>query len=154
GLYGFAQRDNTLFGVQSASSGLSVRQNEAPTGHVEAVFLEDEFQATSWLRFNGGVRFTHFSGSLVENAVSPRVGSSIRIPRLKWVVRGFYGRFYQAPPLSTVSGPLLDFVLDQGFGIIPLHGERDEEHQFGVTIPFRGWTLDVDQFHTHARNFF
>jgi outer membrane receptor protein involved in Fe transport len=154
GVYGFAQRDDALFGVQSADSGLSVHQHEAPTGHVEAVFLEDEYQATSWLRFNGGVRFTHFSGSLSENAVSPRVGSSIRIPRLKWVLRGFYGRFYQAPPLSTVSGPLLDFVLDQGFGIIPLHGERDEEYQFGMTIPFRGWTLDVDQFHTHARNFF
>ena len=36
----------------------------------------------------------------------------------------------------------------------PLHGERDEEHQFGVTIPVRGWTLDIDDFETRARNFF
>ena len=32
--------------------------------------------------------------------------------------------------------------------------ERDEERQFGVTIPMHGWTLDVDNFRTHARNFF
>jgi hypothetical protein len=37
---------------------------------------------------------------------------------------------------------------------VPLHGERDEERQFGVTIPFRGWTLDVDNFQTRANNFF
>jgi outer membrane receptor protein involved in Fe transport len=35
-----------------------------------------------------------------------------------------------------------------------LHGERDEEHQFGVTIPFRGWTIDADNFLTRAKNFF
>ncbi len=35
-----------------------------------------------------------------------------------------------------------------------MHGERDEEHQYGVTIPFRGWTLDADTFLTRAKNFF
>jgi hypothetical protein len=33
-----------------------------------------------------------------------------------------------------------------------LHGERDEEYQFGVTIPFRGWALDGDHFQTRAQN--
>src|SRR5207247_8366861 len=37
---------------------------------------------------------------------------------------------------------------------ISLHGERDEEHQFGVTIPFHGWTLDAGNFLTRAVNFF
>ena len=35
----------------------------------------------------------------------------------------------------------------------PLHGERDEEHQFGVQIPFRGWLLDADTFKTRINNF-
>jgi outer membrane receptor for ferric coprogen and ferric-rhodotorulic acid len=76
------------------------------------------------------------------------------LPRLNWVFRAFYGDFYQAPPLITASGPLLDFVTSQNLAFIPLHGERDEEHQFGVAIPFRGWTLDADEFRTHVRNFF
>ena len=78
----------------------------------------------------------------MENATSPRFGASLRIPKLNWVFRGFYGHFYQAPPLLTVSGPLLQFVNNQNLGFVPLHGERDEEHQFGVTIPFYGWTID------------
>ena len=69
-------------------------------------------------------------------------------------MHGFYGRYYQAPPLSTVSGPLLEFALSQGFDFLPLHGERDEEYQAGLTIPIRGWVLDTDYFHTAAKNFF
>jgi outer membrane receptor protein involved in Fe transport len=76
------------------------------------------------------------------------------VPKLNWMLRGFYGRFYQAPPLSTVSGPLLAYGITQGFGFSPLRGERNEENQFGITIPLHGWTLDGDRFHTHTRNFF
>jgi hypothetical protein len=47
----------------------------------------------------------------------------------------------------------LDFVINQGFGFVPLRGERDEEHQFGLTIPLRGWTFDADQFLTRSTNF-
>ena len=70
------------------------------------------------------------------------------------MLHGFYGRYYQAPPLSTVSGPLLDLAISQGFGVIPLNGERDEEHQFGLSIPLRGWTIDTDYFRTGVKNFF
>jgi len=48
----------------------------------------------------------------------------------------------------------LEFVNVNNLGFIPLHGERDEEHQYGVTIPFRGWTLDADNFQTNVVNFF
>ena len=56
-----------------------------------------------------------------------RVGAAIRIPHVDWVLHGFYGRYYQAPPLATVSGPLLDQVISQGFGFLPLRGERLEK---------------------------
>ena len=55
----------------------------------------------------------------MENATSPRVGASIRVPKLNWVFRGFYGHFYQAPPLDTVSGPLMQFVTTQNLGLFP-----------------------------------
>ena len=155
GFYGFGEQYSTLFGLRATDgSGLALHQAEKPAGNLEALFFEDEYQITTWLRLTGGVRLTRYSGSLSENAASPRFGAAIRLPRLNWTLHGFYGRFYQAPPLSTVSGPLLNFVLNQGFGFIPLRGERDEEHQFGLTIPFRGWTFDADQFLTHGKNFF
>jgi len=34
----------------------------------------------------------------------------------------------------------------------PLRGERDREYQFGVSIPFHGWVLEEDAFHTRATN--
>jgi len=70
------------------------------------------------------------------------------------VLHGFYGRYYQAPPLSTVSGPLIDVALNQGFGFLPLRGERDEEWQAGASLPLKGWVADAGYFHTAAKNFF
>jgi hypothetical protein len=81
------------------------------------------------------------------------VGAAIHIPRLNWVLRGFYGRFYQPPPLITASGPVLAFANSNNTTLVPLHGERDEEHQFGVQIPFRGWLLDADTFKNRVNNF-
>ena len=157
GIYGFAQQDDQLFGLifnDNSAPNLNPPDVETPVGSLVAVYAEDQLKATSWLTLNAGLRRTHFSGGVVENATSPRVGASVRIPKLNWVFRAFYGHFYQAPPLLTASGPLLQFVTNQNLGFVPLHGERDEEHQFGVTIPFRGWTLDADNFLTRANNFF
>jgi len=155
GFYGFAQQDNENIALEATDgSGASLRQTESPTDNVEAAFAEDSFQAAPWLTLNGGVRLTHFGGAISENSADPRAGVAIRLPHVPWVLRGFYGRYYEAPPLSTVSGPLLQFVLQQGLGFVPLHGERDEEFQFGLSVPWRRWTLDTDYFHTMIRNFF
>ena len=155
GVYGYGEHDSRLFGLTATDrSGLALRQQEIPSGGLVAVFLEDQLKIDKWLTLTGGVRLTHFQGSISENAADPRVGAAVRLPHLNWVLRGFYGRFYQAPPLSTVSGPLAAYALDQGFAFLPLHGERDEENQFGVAIPLRGWTLDADHFHTKSRNYF
>jgi outer membrane receptor protein involved in Fe transport len=157
GIYGFVQQDDQLFGLifnDNSAPNLNPPDVENPVGSLVAVYAEDQLKATSWLTLNAGLRQTHFSGGVTENATSPRVGASVRIPKLNWVFRGFYGHFYQAPPLLTASGPLLQIVTNQNLGFVPLHGERDEEHQFGVTIPFRGWTLDADNFLTRANNFF
>ncbi len=100
------------------------------------------------------MRPTHFSGAMTENSISPRFGTTVTIPRLTWTFRAFYGHYYQAPPLLTVSGPLEQFCGANRCGFLPLFGERDEEHQFGVSIPYRGWALDADNFQTNAHNFF
>jgi outer membrane cobalamin receptor len=157
GVSGFAEQSNELFGLSyNDGSGIPpITDKEHPAGALVSVFAEDQMKLTSWLTLNAGLRQTHFSGGLVENATDPRVGGSLRIPKLNWVFRAFYGHFYQAPPILTISGPLLQYITNvQQLGFIPLHGERDEEHQYGVTIPFRGWTLDADTFLTRAKNFF
>src|SRR5216683_1905544 len=156
GFYSFAQQDDQFFHVvYNDGSGTVAPLSQNPDGSLIAVYVEDQIKVNSWLTLNGGLRQTHFSGAVVENATSPRVGASLRIPKLNWVFRGFYGHFYQAPPLGTLSGPTLnDIQTQEQLDFVPLRGERDEEHQFGVTIPFKGWTLDADNFSTRAKNFF
>jgi len=157
GVSGFAEQADEFFGLSyNNGSGLPpITDTEHPAGELVSVFAEDQLKVTSWLTINAGLRQTHFSGGVVENATDPRIGGSVRIPKLNWVFRAFYGHFYQAPPMLTISGPLLQYITDvQQLGFIPLHGERDEEHQYGVTIPFHGWTVDSDTFLTRARNFF
>jgi outer membrane receptor protein involved in Fe transport len=155
GVQVFGARDNQRFGlVTSDGSNPPLSQREMVWGNVETIFLEDQYKATSWLTFNGGVRLTHFGSTISENAADPRIGAALRIPKLGWVARAFYGRYYQPPPLLTVSGPLLELAAQQGFGFLPLRGERDEQHEFGLTVPLAGWTFDVANFRTGARNFF
>jgi outer membrane receptor protein involved in Fe transport len=163
GLQVFAERDNQLYAVVDTSpppNSAFGPMHTVPWASNEAVFLEDQFKATSWLTFNAGLRLTHYGGpdSVSENSADPRVGAAVQIPKLKWVLRGFYGRYYQPPPLVTIQSPALagaqcaNPTSPQCF--VPLHGERDEQHEFGITIPFAGWTFDAANFRTGARNFF
>jgi outer membrane receptor protein involved in Fe transport len=168
GFYGFFQHDNTLFGLNGTDdNGNPVNVNPARqkvNGDLEAVFVEDQFRAASWLVLNGGVRFTRFSGLVTENAVSPRFGVAIQIPRVHWVLRGSYSRFYQAPPLDSVCATassvtvnsclLQQFATEEGLGFLPLRGERDEQYDFGITIPIQKWVVNTDVFRTGAHNFF
>jgi len=155
GAYGFAQQDDSFFRVVATDgSGAIALEKDDPSGGQLSLFAEDQFRVTDWLTLNAGLRYTHFSGGVIEDKTDPRIGAAVHIPKLGWVFRVFYGRYYQAPPLTTVSGPLLQFAVNEGFEFLPLHGETDEQREFGLTIPVRGWTLDFSNFQTHALNFF
>jgi hypothetical protein len=155
GLQVFGARDNQFFSLITADgNNPPLRQRSILWGSVEALFLEDQYKPTTWLTLNAGLRLTHFGGSISENAADPRIGAALRIPKLGWIARAFYGRYYQAPPLLSVTGPLLEEAASQGFDFLPLRGERDEQREFGLTIPFAGWTFDVSNFRTAAENFF
>jgi len=122
----FYQRDNDLFAaIFNDGSNPSFVDREQPTGSLAAFFLDEKFKPLPWLTLSAGLRPTHFSGAVTENAISPRFGATVTVPRLRWTLRAFYGHYYQAPPLTTVSGPLLQFCSATDCGFIPLHGERD-----------------------------
>jgi outer membrane cobalamin receptor len=155
GLYSFGQHDSYLFGAvfndNSGNENFSIP--DSASGGVIEEYISDNFKATSWLTLIAGLRQSHFQAQITENVTSPRFGAAILIPKLNWVFRAFYGRFYQPPPLLTATGPLVQFAQANNTGFTPLYGERDEEHQFGVQIPFRGWLLDADTFKTRVNNF-
>ncbi len=154
GIYSFGQHDSYLFGsIFNDGSFPNFSTPDAATGGLVEEFVSDNYKVTSWLTLIGGLRQSWFRGDFTEKESSPRVGAAVQIPKLNWVFRGFYGHYYQPPPLLTTTGPILGYANAQNTAFEPLHGERDEEHQFGVQIPFRGWLLDADTFRTRANNF-
>ena len=165
GFYGFGQHDQQTLGVIfncpangdpnfPTCGGSPFADTEHLSGTLAAFFIDDKFKPLPWLTLSAGMRPTHFSGGVAETAISPRFGVALNLPRLNWTFRAFYGHYYQAPPLLTASGPLLQLANANNLTFAPLHGERDEEEQFGVAIPWRGWILDADTFRTNATNFF
>jgi hypothetical protein len=153
GVYGFFQHQHNNFNniftdgtpnVPASSIGVN--------GGVVSEFINDKFKITPWFTLIAGLRLTQFNASISENATDPRFGAALKIPRLNWVVNGFYGYYYQAPPLVTATGPLLDLANGQSLTFSPLHGERDIQWQYGVTIPFHNWTLNANNYETRAEN--
>jgi outer membrane cobalamin receptor len=152
GAFGFVQQDSTLFALRA--NGTELSQDERLHGNVVAAYVEDDYDVAKWLTLRAGLRYTRFSADLKETVADPRIGLAARLPWSNAVLRASYGQYYQAPPLSTVSGPLLSFAIAEGFAFLPLHGERDRQTEVGVAVPVAGWTFDAAAFRTHARNFF
>jgi outer membrane receptor protein involved in Fe transport len=153
GVYGFAQHQYNFFENQFTDGSQNFPASSiGVNGGVVAEFINDKFKVTPWLTLIAGIRETQFNSTISENATDPRFGAALRVPRLNWVFSGFYGYYYQAPPLSTATGALLGLANSQNFTFAPLHGERDIQWQYGVTIPYRNWTLTANNYETRAEN--
>ena len=162
GVYGFYQHQyNYFFNDYTDGTPNVPASSIGVNGGVAAEFINDKIKVTPWLTLMAGIRGTQFrssggnqpgSGSISENAADPRFGVAIRVPKLNWVFRGFYGYYYQAPPLVTATPELVQLGNDQFLAFAPLYGERDREWQYGLTIPLHGWMLDGDTYQTFAHN--
>ncbi len=154
GFYSFYQHQYNYFNnVFTDGSQNFPASSIGVNGGVVAEFVNDKFKVTPWFTLIAGLRTTQFdSTSIAEHATDPRFGAAVRVPHLNWVFSGFYGYYYQAPPLSTATGAVAGLAQSQGFGFSPLHGERDIQWQYGVTIPYRNWTLTANNYETRAEN--
>jgi len=159
GIYSFFQHENDLFGLlinDPAHAGSSVpNTTAAQTAGLVELHFSDDLKLTRYFSLYGGMRITSYHAGLAESAAYPRLGATVEIPHLRWVFRGYYGHYFQPAPVQTVSPALLNYVNNQSGqnAFVSLPSERDEEHQFGVTIPWRGWTVDVTNFKNRVNNF-
>ena len=159
GFYTFYQSEKDVFGViDNATSPSTTYGPDSDTAGAALVegYLSDHLRLGQYVTLLGGMRFSSYHAGLNESATYPRIGATVEIPKLHWVLRGFYGHFFQPAPLETVSSSVLNYASQQPTGentFTPLPSERDEEHQFGIQIPYKGWFLDVDTVKNRVNNF-
>jgi hypothetical protein len=155
GVYIFYQAENDLFGLQPFGLPGDSAASSASAKLVE-FYLSDHLRVGRHITLLGGERFSIYRSALNESAVYPRIGATVEVLRLRWVLRGFYGHYFQPAPIETVSSAVLTYAQTLGSGentFTPLPSERDEEHQFGIQIPYKGWLLDVANFKNRVNNF-
>ncbi len=88
-----------------------------------------------------------------EHATDPRLGAAVRIPHLNWMFRGFYGYFYQAPPLSTATSQLHNFgPAGLCMGSPRCTVNAISNGSLASRFRYCGWTLSADNYETRARN--
>jgi hypothetical protein len=155
GFYSFFQGENDLYGLSAGGKALVPNTTSSADAGLVELHLSDHLHLGQYVTLLGGMRFSVYRAGLNESAAYPRIGATIEIPRLKWVLRGFYGHFFQPAPVETVSSSFLRYVTSRPGenAFVPLPSERDEEHQFGIQIPWKGWNLDVDTFSNRVNNF-
>jgi hypothetical protein len=163
GGYAFYQNESDLFGVVINDPTLigegATSQPNTPASANASLFegyISDHLRAGRYLTLLGGMRLSSYRAGLNESAAYPRIGATLLIPRLHWVLRGFYGHFLQPAPIQTVSSSVLNYASALPSGqntFTPLPSERDEEHQFGIAIPWRGWNLDIANVKNRVNNF-
>ena len=158
GLYSFFQKENDLFGVRINDGSAPSQPNTPASANagLAEFYLGDHLRLGPYITLLGGERFSIYRAWLNETAIYPHIGATVRIPRLNWVLRGFYGHFFQPAPILTVASSVLNYAGSLGGGqntFTPLPSERDEERQFGIEIPYKGWMLNVDTFKTRVNNF-
>jgi len=158
GMFTFYQAESDLFGVL-INDGSYTSQPNTPGNAAAALvegYVSDHLRLGQYFTLLGGMRFSSYHAGLNESVAYPRIGATVQIPRLHWVLRGFYGHFLQPAPVQTVSQSVLNYAGSLGSGentFTPIPSERDEEHQFGIQIPWKGWFLDVDTVKNRVNNF-
>ncbi len=159
GLYSFFQKEDDLFGLLINDQSYEANSVRNTTSNANAGLLEyhisDHIHIGRNITLLGGMRFSRLYSGLDESAAYPRIGATVVIPRLHWALRGFYGHFFQPAPVETVSSSFLNYVTAQQGenAFVPLPSERDEEYQFGIQIPYKGWLLDVANVKNRVNNF-
>jgi hypothetical protein len=159
GIYSFFQRENDLFGLiindPSLPNSSVPRTTATQNAGIVELHFSDQLKLGRYVTLYGGMRISSYRAAITESAAYPRIGATLEIPRLHWVFRGYYGHYFQPAPVQTVSPALLNYITNQSGqnAFIPLPSERDEEYQFGVQIPLRGWSMDITNFKNRVNNF-
>ena len=131
----WGQHDRTFFGLTANPGGNVLNQQENHWANSNAVFLEDQYKAASWLTLDLGLRLTHYSGLVNENAADPRLGGSDPHSHAGLDAARLLRVLLPAAAARQPGGAGAAIRHRAGLRFVPLHGERDIQHDIGLSIP-------------------
>jgi outer membrane receptor for ferrienterochelin and colicins len=122
--------------VAAAAPGVGYSYN------VPAVFAQDEYSPTRWLRIAGSARVD--AQNDYGTFFSPRVSALLRKPDSNWSLRASLGGGFAAPT------PFVDEIESTGLGsLLPLrglHAERADTESLDAKWTSGGWDLNASVF--------
>ena len=97
-------RPRTTSSASTSTTAHAPSQPNTPANAGAALFefyLADHLRLGQYITLLGGERFSIYHAGIDETAIYPRIGATVEIPRLHWVLRGFYGHFFQPAPIRN-----------------------------------------------------
>ena len=118
------------------------------TYNVPALFAQDEFAPTTWLKFAGSARVDAHND--YGTFLSPRLSALLHPPASEWTVRGSVGGGFAAPT------PLVDEIEATGLTtLLPLrglHAERAVTASLDAKWADNGWDVNASVFTSEIRD--
>ncbi len=159
GFYSFYQTENDLFGVEVNTPPGASYPNTPATAAAALVefYLTDHLRLGQYITLLGGERFSIYHGGYrrVRNLPPHRRNRRDSPPPLgpARLLRPLLPARALCSPSPVPSSTTPAACPPAKTAFTPLPSERDEEHQFGILIPYKGWSLDVDTFKNRVNNF-
>lgn len=118
------------------------------TYNVPAIFVQDEFTLTPWLKFAGSARVD--AHDQYGTFLSPRLSALVRFPESEWSVRASLGGGFAAPT------PFVDEIEATGLGTLAplrgLHAERARTASLDAKWADEGWDVNASLFISEIRD--
>jgi outer membrane receptor for ferrienterochelin and colicins len=116
--------------------------------NVPAIFAQDEFAPTTWLKFAGSVRVDAHND--YGTFFSPRLSALLRQPESNWSLRASVGGGFAAPT------PFVDEIEATGLSaLLPLrglHAERAVTESLDAKWADEGWDVNASVFSSEIRD--